>query len=381
MVLKFGGAVLGSAGGLRQMLEIVRAHGQRPCVIVVSAMASATRDLERIGALAVRGDLVAARAAADTLVGMHRVLVSEVLPQDPATEGLHGLLDAVRAELDGLIEGIAITAQLTSRTLDTVLSIGELLSLHIVRHTLAAAGCHVGSVDARRIVVTNTEHGQATPLVEQTSLRVEHELRPLLATHDCVVVQGFVGRSEQGATTTMGKESSNLTAVLLAAILQASDVMIYTDVPGVRSGDPSECGTTLPRPSMSYAEARHAAVNGVKVLYPTMIDPAERAGVTVTIAGIRGGDATRIGPGGGPCGPIVITRRVDDTKTTITCVFGSGPAWLEAVRSVTSASSSAWFDMTWSDADRTGTLTISSDLASSAVRTLHDCMTSNETRT
>ncbi|MBU3741412.1 MAG: hypothetical protein FGM24_03895 [Candidatus Kapabacteria bacterium] len=380
MVLKFGGAVLGSADGLRRMVELVRAHGQGPCVIVVSAMASATRDLEYIGALAVRGDRAAATAAADELVGRHRALVTEMLPQDAAAGGLHGLLDAVRAELDALIEGIAITGQLTPRTLDTVLSVGELLSLHIVRHTLAAAGCTACSVDARRIVVTDEVHGQATPLVEQTSMRVEHDLRPLLASHDCVVVQGFVGRSEQGATTTMGKESSNLTAVLLASVLNVPDVVIYTDVAGVRSGDPAECGTTLPRPSMSYAEARHAAVNGVKILYPTMIDPAERASVTVTIASIHGGAETRIGPDGGPCGPIVITRRVDDTNTTITCVFAAGPAWLEAVRAVTNTSSPSWFDMTWSHADSTGTLTVSSDLAPTAVLTLHDCMTSNETR-
>ena len=381
IVMKFGGSVLGSPEGLRRMVQILRERDPKPAVVVVSAMGSSTRDLERIATLARDGSASEAMVAADALLAIHQILVDQTIADEAMREGLHGMMQETRRELDALIEGIAITRQLTPRTLDAVMAIGELLSLHIVRHVLTDAGLDACSIDARRVVVTDGMHGNASPLPEQTALRAEHDLRPLLERHPIVVIQGFVGRAEDGVTTTMGKESSNLTAVLLASVLNIHDVMIYTDVPGVRSCDPSVCAATLPRPSMSYAQARLAALHGVKVLYPTMIEPAERAGLSITIAGMQEAmtEVTRISASGGPCGPIV-TGTATAGSSILTCVFGSGTAWLDAVRTVVEQCSIEQFDVTWSAADSIGTMTLPERVLHQAMILVHQRMTSHETR-
>jgi aspartokinase len=171
----------------------------------------------------------------------------------------------------------------------------------------------------------------------------------------------------------MGKESSNLTAVMLAALLHAPTVTIYTDVAGVRSADPMVCAYTLPRPSMSYADARLAATHGVKVLYPTMIDPAERAGVAITIAGVDSeqDQSTTIQESGGPCEDIVVLQPTASNMCMVTYLFGNGRTWLQAVDDVLTQCSPASFDMTWLAADRIGTLTIPDTIAEQALRIVH----------
>lgn len=381
IVMKFGGSVLGSPEGLRRMARILQERGPEPAIVVVSAMGSTTRDLERMATLSRDGSASKAMTAADALLAMHQTLVDQTIGDIAMRDGLRAMLQETRRELDALIEGIAITRQLTPRTLDSVMAIGEVLSLHIVRHVLADAGLDACSIDARRVLVTDGTYGNASPLPEQTALRAEHDLRPLLDRYPIVVIQGFVGRSEDGVTTTMGKESSNLTAVLLASVLNIHNVMIYTDVPGVRSCDPSICDATLPRPSMSYSQARLAAVHGVKVLYPTMIEPAERVGVSITIAGMQEHmtEVTRISACGGPCGPIV-SGTIHLGSGILTCVFGAATAWLDAVRAVAEQCSIEQFDVTWSAADSVGTMTLPERILHQAMIIVHQRLTIHETR-
>lgn len=334
--MKFGGAALRTPEGFRRMAQILRRDASRPTLVVVSAFATATRDLEFAARLALGGNVAAAHERLDHVMDDHRALVQSTVPNAEAREALAALLDEVRSEIAALLDGVSILAQLTPRTLDAILAFGEFLALHIARHALSAEGLDVTSLDVRRVLVTDERFGMATPSIERTRLRVEHDLRPLFQDHDVVLVQGFVGRSESGATTTMGKESSNLTAAVLGAVLEASEIVIWTNVAGIRSGDPDVCDVTFPRPTMSYAEARTAAEHGVKLLYPTMIEPAEHAGIPIRIAGVdpQSTDETTITATGGPCGPIVVIRDVDDTKATLSCVFAPGAPWLHAVAEV-----------------------------------------------
>ena len=126
------------------------------------------------------------------------------------------------------------------------------------------AGLTAREVDARTLIVTDSAHGHASPLLEPTRNRVQHALGT--APAGIVVTQGFVASSERGDTTTMGRESSNLSAALLAASLDASGVSIWTDVEGVRSADPSMCTNSFSIEHLHYDQARIAAAYGLKLL-------------------------------------------------------------------------------------------------------------------
>lgn len=373
IVMKFGGAVLREPDGFRRMVRIVQAQPGRGTLIVVSAFATATRDLEFASRLAQKGLGAEARERLDQVIADHETLVRALLPSASAREGMEALLAVARDELHSVLDGVSTTRQLTPRTLDRILAYGEFFALHIARHVLQEAGLDVVGVDAQSVIVTSSDHGMASPLPEKTLIRVQHELLPALLKHQIVLVQGFVGRSEDGATTTMGKESSNLTATLLGSLLDAQEVVIFTDVEGVRSADPHLTENTLLRPHLTYQQARVAAHHGLKLLYPTMIDPAAEAGLPIRIASAENpnGGTTVIDGANGDCLPIVIVHHgMDDAE--ITTVFIDCAEWLQAVSSVVqNLPKNTPCDVHTSHADRTAVLRVPAHMASDVARILH----------
>lgn len=330
--MKFGGAVLRSPQGFRDMADILTRESDKPILVVVSAFATSTRDLEFAARLAAKGLAEDAMERLNHVMDDHKALIRDVIAELDVRSALDALIDEVRRDTRQILKGVSITRQLTPRTLDTILATGEFLALHIATHMLRCQGINVASLDVRAVLVTDSVHGAARPLSERTHHHVHRVLRPLLEVHDVVVVQGFVGQTEQGDTTTMGKESSNLTATLLGSLLGCTEVVIWTDVEGVRSGDPHVCTDTRLRPHLTYTEARLAAINGVKVLYPTMIDPVEAASIPLRIAMASRADyaGTVISKDGPPCGAIVVCIESDTTESDVIVLFPDGRRWLEA---------------------------------------------------
>lgn len=321
------------------MADILTHESGKPILVVVSAFATSTRDLEFAARLAAKGLADDAMERLEHVMDDHTSLVRDVIAALDVRSALDALIDEVRRDTRQILKGVSITRQLTPRTLDAILATGEFLALHIATHVLRCQGIKVTSSDVRTVLVTDAVHGAARPLTERTHHHVNRVLRPLLEEHDVVVVQGFVGQTEQGDTTTMGKESSNLTATLLGSLLGCSEVVIWTDVEGVRSGDPNLCTDTKLRPHLTYTEARMAAINGVKVLYPTMIDPVEAALIPLRIALASSADhaGTVVSHEGPPCGAIVICLERDAMESDVTVLFPDGRKWLEAISQIVSS--------------------------------------------
>ncbi|MBL7998685.1 MAG: hypothetical protein JNL32_08625 [Candidatus Kapabacteria bacterium] len=285
-ILKFGGAVLRRASDFTHIAEILRheaAGGQ--ALVIVSALAATTRLLEQAAQQSQSGNDSEAAATLDSVIATHSALVDELMP---GNEQVTLLIEDTRQRVAGLLRGVRITGELTPRTLDHIISYGEYLALHIMHRFLADHECDAGIVESTDVIITDAHHGAATPQRNATAQRVDGILRPAFASCPIVLMQGFVARSEHGDITTMGKESSNLTASLMGELLRANDVVIYTDVEGVQTADP-KLGITGTQPirQMSYAQAYHAAVNGVKLLYPTMIEPLRRAGIRLVIRSLQ----------------------------------------------------------------------------------------------
>jgi aspartate kinase len=371
--MKFGGAVLASADGFRHMVEILK-NEQTPSLAVVSAFASATRDLEFAARLARKNLTTEAFERLDHILEDHKKLIRQVLPDLTARATLDALLSEVHGSLSNLLRGIAITQQLTKRTLDHVLSFGELLALHIAQSVVHYNGIDVAAINARTVVVTNDEYGLAAPLVEKTRIHVDRILRPLLESHHVVMIQGFIGATEDGTVTTMGKESSNLTATLLGSLLNVSEVIIWTDVEGVRSGDPDFCRNTKVRPLLSYTEAALAAQHGVKILYPTMIAPAQESGIAITIrsASNPSGESTSIGTETMHSKSIVAIQPIDDVTSKINVVFTTLNTWLPVVSRVSAAMTGAIRSVSGSENDAVYTIICSSNDAEHLASNIHD---------
>lgn len=335
-VVKFGGTVLSTPEGFKSMTQIV-SNGFRG-VVVISALSNTTRKLDFIGRLAQKGLLNEASEAVEQLLADHRLLIKLVISSNSSRESLFETLQGIQDDLLRIVEAVSVTRQLTMRTLDQILASGESLALQIVTSALKCSGLKAASVDSTRLIITNENFGLAEPLVEKSRFSIQEFLRPALKVNDVVVVQGFVGSTEGGAVTTMGKESSNMTATFLGSMLGAEEIVIYTDVQGVRSADPHLCDGTIVRPQLSYLQASLLAEHGLKLLYPTMIQPAQKMNIPIRITSAMNpsGESTLISSKESEIGPVIIQSEVEGQRTDITAVFCDANSWLGAMISVLS---------------------------------------------
>lgn len=372
-VQKFGGAILRTPDGFRDVVSIVGRRTGRGCMVVVSAIGTTTRTLATAAGEASKGAFPGAQELLQHVADEHLRLVDAVISNEPLRRKLRHTLTEHRDQAAQLLKSISVTRTCSSRTLDRVLALGEDLARAITSAALTDAGLASREIDARTLIVTDSAYGQASPLLEQTRHRVNHTLGS--SPSDIVVTQGFVASSEQGDTTTMGRESSNLTAALLAACLEASDVTIWTDVEGVRTADPSICSGTLPIAHLHYDQARIAAAYGLKLLYPTMIGPAQMAGIPVRIASPSNeGAGTTIDGVSGSVRPMITTVEHSD-RTRLTMLFTPMPLALRAatvvVESLEASLGSTSIDLVTHAHDQAVTIVLPSHAAPEAVRILH----------
>jgi aspartate kinase len=195
-------------------------------------------------------------------------------------------------ELERVLREVAQAGSLTPRLSDSVLSFGERLSSVIVTAGFRQAGIDAVHLDARAAVVTDSRHTQAAPLFIETNAL----LRRKISIQQVTVMGGFIGATEDGATTTLGRGGSDYTAAIVGAALCADEIQIWTDVDGMLTCDPRVVSTAHCLRSISYAEAEQMAKAGAKVLHPATVLPAVRQGIPIVIRNSRnpGAAGTRI---------------------------------------------------------------------------------------
>ncbi|WP_419852276.1 lysine-sensitive aspartokinase 3 [Actinobacillus pleuropneumoniae] len=194
----------------------------------------------------------------------------------------------VSAEIDELLQHIAALAEsaslATSNALtDELICHGEMMSTKIFTQLLKERNFPAVWVDVRDIVATNSNYGKAAPNDEKTQQQSDAIIKPLIAAGNVVITQGFIGRDDEGKTTTLGRGGSDYSAALLAEVLNANDVLIWTDVPGIYTTDPRVVPNAQRLDTMAFNEAAEMATFGAKVLHPATLLPAVRSNIPVYV--------------------------------------------------------------------------------------------------
>src|SRR6185295_144088 len=174
-------------------------------------------------------------------------------------------------ELKKLLEGLAILGEVPPRGLDKILSYGELLSSAIVADALSERGIPARLMDARQFIKTDDRFGAASPLFDIANPMIQDALAPVIEEGSVPVVQGFIGSTREGATTTLGFEGSDYTAAIIGAAMKADDIQIWKDVSGLMTADPKVFPGARTVKVCTFTEAADLTYFGAKVLHPKAI--------------------------------------------------------------------------------------------------------------
>ena len=281
-VLKFGGSSLATPEHVRRVARIVGDTADTgPVVVVVSAFQGVTDALLECARLAERADATA-EAACDAIVARHRAAAKALT--DPGDRATRARVDALVRELRGVLLGVRLLGCCPPAALDGVASFGERLSALIVAGHLNRSR-PARYVDARDFVTTDDQFTRAAVNLAATNRAAREYFSALWggAPPVVTVVTGFIGRSESGRTTTIGRNGSDYSAAILGAALNAEAIEIWTDVDGVLSADPKAIRSSLTIPRMTYDDALEMSHAGAKVLHPATIGPAVARAIPIAI--------------------------------------------------------------------------------------------------
>ena len=283
-VMKFGGTSVGNAECIARAAKIITEGAkQGRCVAVVSAMSGVTNKLIDAAKSAQTGNGAKAVEAMEALRTQHEIALTVLVKSEEERARIRKKLDAVLAEGSRFCEGTALLRELSPRTMDAISSLGERLSAPLVSAAVKELGVQSESVEATELIVTDDFHGGAEPLMEQTRVKSQSRVLPLLEKGIVPVVTGFLGASQAGELTTLGRGGSDYSATILGAALDAQEVIIWTDVEGVLTADPRLVAEAQTIPEISYREAAELAYFGAKVLHPKTLRPVVQAGIPVWI--------------------------------------------------------------------------------------------------
>ena len=273
LVMKFGGTSMGSAERIRVAARLSAAERRRrPVVVVVSAMSKITDLLIDTLRRAESDDQDGMDANLVKLEERHVTTCRELLPagkQEAVLAEIRSVLD----EFQRIARGIFLLGERPPRSVDEALATGERLSTILLTAHLEAEGVPATAVNASSVIVTDAVFGEASPLMDLTREQARAALLPSIEAGVIPIVTGFNGATADGIPTTLGRGGSDLSASVLAAALDASELWIWTDVDGIMSADPRLVPGAVVLPEVTYYEAAELAYNGAKVLHPRTLAP------------------------------------------------------------------------------------------------------------
>ena len=287
-VFKFGGASVVDAQGVRNVANIIKQNSQESICIVVSAMGKTTNALEEIFK-AYFYNTGEAPNLLETLKQKHHALVRELFPNE--RNQVEDELEDIFAELYWAIEETQIKSY--DYEYDQIVSQGEFISTRIVAAFLNASQIETHWLDARDLIRTDNTYreGHVDWIFTQKSIDdlIRKKLTP--QTPQFFLTQGFIGGTSENYTTTLGREGSDYTAAILAYCLNAKDVTIWKDVPGVLNADPRDFPQAQLLSALSYYDAIELAYYGATVIHPKTIKPLQNKNIPLFVKSFVNPDA------------------------------------------------------------------------------------------
>jgi aspartate kinase len=270
-VFKFGGASVRSAEAIRQVARVVQRYRSSPLLIVVSAMGKTTNALERVLHLAAQRKNL--ESELEPLRTYHVDIMQQLFEPGDLIFG------RIEAQFDEIARQAVRTAD-PDEVYDQTVSLGEIISSLILAHYLRQQ-IPTEWLDARHYIATDRTFREGKVDWSTTDARIA-ALKPMLDGH-VVVTQGFIGRTPEGLTTTLGRDGSDFSAAIFAHGLEAESVTIWKDVPGVMNADPKRLPAAVVFEELPFKEAAEMTYYGASVIHPKTIKPLANKGIPLLV--------------------------------------------------------------------------------------------------
>ncbi len=292
-VFKFGGASVKDAPGIENVTSILHAYKNSPLVIVVSAMGKTTNALE----------LIVAAHAQKRSEEAHRLLEELKMAHYKIMDDLFAKGDPVYDEVNDIFVAVEWVLEEEPHPnydfmYDQIVCAGELAASRIVADYLSRQGLKAHWLDARDIILTDDIYREGWVQWDETIANTQEIVLPLLEKEGFILTQGFIGSTKENTTTTLGREGSDYTAAIFSFCLDAEDMTIWKDVPGILSGDPRLFENVTKLDRLSYREAIEMTYYGAKVIHPKTIKPLQNKSIPLYVKSFLNpeGEGTYIGP-------------------------------------------------------------------------------------
>lgn len=276
-VFKFGGAALSNADAIKNVVQIIAEHPSRALVVVVSAMGKMTNQLEKLIEAHTNDDVKRRDTELEIFFKYHDDIVNNLfeLQSHPVYQDIHNLKTTMRWSLDEHLSS-------ADAVYDQLIVFGELFSSTIVFHALCLNRINTHYVDIRNVFKTDDHYRDAAVDLDYSEARAIEVIQPLLSNH-IVVTQGFIGSTSDNYSTSLGREGSDYSAALLANFLNAQQLTVWKDVPGVLNADPRYFQNARLIEQLNYQDAVELTYYGATVLHPKTIKPLQNKAIPLYV--------------------------------------------------------------------------------------------------
>lgn len=277
-ILKFGGTSVKDAAAIKQVYSIINQTEQNS-LVVVSAFATVTNTIVKIISGIKNQTISNVQEDLNNLKKLHINNANEL----NAEQDVIDYINKEFARFEMLIEATTIISEVSPKTEDIFLSFGERLSSFIIAKCAKFFGVDAAFINSSEIIITDEQHTAAEVDFELTEQKAQSIIFPLLKKNKAIICGGFIGGTSSGAITTLSRGGSDYSAAILASVLNADRLDIFTDVDGIMTCDPNKVPYARLIDRMSYSEAAELAFFGAKVLHPKTIFPAVSKNIPVRV--------------------------------------------------------------------------------------------------
>ena len=313
LVLKYGGTSLSSPSDIRNIAKNVASLAKNNEIVVVcSAIDGVTDDLIRISTMIEQRNKNDATKTLDNVIKKHKQFANQTIKSSTIKKQLLEKLNIDVLELQELVRGLTLLKEVSTRSLDYLISFGERLSDDLVSFSLQDLKNKSTALNGKEVgIVTDSNFGESRPLMDTTRIRISKTLGSLLSKKIIPVVGGFAGADQHGNITTFGRGGSDYTATIIASCINADEIWLMSDVEGLMTADPKLVKNARLLNEVSYAEAIEMAQFGAKQIHPRTFEPILSKKIPMRIRSTFDTKNT---------GTIVTASPSARTKRTVKCV-------------------------------------------------------------